>query len=65
MGTISVAFYSWVSMLSQVLLHWKINTSMQSAFLQLKDKLSEDKLIFVASSMDLSLIHISEPTRPY
>jgi len=54
-GTIFVAFYSWVSMLSQVLLHWKINTSMQSIYLHLKDKLSEDKLVFVASSVDCKM----------
>jgi len=51
-GAISVALYSLISMPSQIWLHWKINDSMQRAYIHFNTTLSSDKLIFVASSMN-------------
>jgi len=52
LGTIAVAFYAWVSLVSQIVLHWQISTNMQGAYIQFKDKLSPEKLAFISSSMD-------------
>lgn len=55
MGPIFVASYSWISMLSQLLLHWKIHTSVQSVYMEFKDTLSENKLASIVSSMDCKM----------
>lgn len=48
-GTIFVAVYSWISLLSQLLLHWQIDTRKRNTYILFKDKLSQEKLVFVSS----------------
>lgn len=55
MGTIFVAIYSWISIQSQLLLHWQIQTRKQSTYFFFKDKLTQEKLAFIISSLDCKM----------
>jgi len=52
MGPTIVGLYAWISFLSQLLLHWKINKTTQNVYMTFKDTLPQEKLALIISPMD-------------